>query len=1789
MKKHLLAMLLVVAAICTIVLAVPAQAAETDIELLYDDRKELSSLVDTEGEVTVSNEVVTSYKVGTTAKDAHVLVYQDGVLYAVGTGTATLTVGDKSYNVTVKPAPISLFMITGHSIGAGQEGNGTQSVVVEAGQAYSSYHQNSLDVTKVDGYGLGWGSENRVGNSGIMRWDSYGQLDAYAPGEGGNTGAGSGFAYRWNQLTGEKVWVINIAIGGSCINEWLPGTKGHNTSYDLNYYNQTVSKFTYAQKILKNEVAAGHYTLSKQGILNFSGYNFSWYNNWSAESLQQDYEILRNAYETELTKVDIDGDGKSDGLDIMGMTVAWQKGSNLYDRPATWYMGTNKDFPMVIASAGTLEWCENLSTFPQIDYTTQSVAPYMPESKNHTDKGGTSDKSLFCKADTTHYSQVGYNAIGLDMGANLADYFFGSAPAVTELRLETFNSTEIGNSLKMVVGQSTQLTPVVQPVYVDNLTYEVTGAAQLTYPLMIKATAEGTATLTVKQGNIVLRTVNITVSAAHTHCECGGKHTDSEFHTCSEAIAYVPLNRDQFTNYRYNAYSESTGKMTSTGETYALRSGNYFLDGDYTMSSSICIAPGATVNLCLNGYKLTVSARAFKPNGNFNICDCSDHGTGSVYANTTSSTAPILYSYSGSKVNFYGGTFSAAESTKREFAGCIAVGNDMGLYDVDIDGDGKHTDTDKLAAEVNFYGGKFIGTDLKCVDGAPTVGGGGACLYVVNNKSTLNIYGGEFVGASTVPVEDGGYAGGGVIGNKGRTNIYGGIFRDSKCDMGAIWTNNSNLIISGNPVFINNKNSDVFLHYCNDMYIGKDGLNTAEPIRITCTADSFTKIHLTDPAQKDCFVGADSLTVTEPNVENVIKLTRDNTYCICGGNMTDEVRSLSGHVCKDSTWTGVCQSNLTTRFTTASTTEGVTNTSRYYLNQKEVWLYLTGNVNLTNELEISVGYTLHLDLNGYTLTHSSGSASLLRVYGTLTICDSSPEQTGKCIGIRTGTDNAEAACVYALNYISTTKVLCSPVFELYGGTLTGFNITSNTKRTRVVANQAGVVQIGNNAGNKEGQFNMYGGTIRDGWAKVAGNVYLGHGGMNMYDGLIENGIATTGTGGNVRSLTNNRFNMYGGVISGGVSETGHGGNLYLQTMEIQLLDGKIIDGTGKSSGNMYLTGCTGMVSGMEFVGGTSGDCGGNIYVTGNCAMTFDNCTFANGLATNWGGNVYVTGNNELTLDNCTLSGGCAREGGNTYVYGSTSSNSTKLTVNGGTIQDGKAGYVYNRNADGTITAENKGTTDGNAGNLYIGEYATAELKNTVMKNGTSVGKAGANGFGGNIYTKGTLKMDGCTVSGGNGFRGGVVGIRDNGGQGASYTELKNCSFYGNQASVGGSSIGLWANTNGAEVLVENCTFDDSMNPTRNGVIGITAQNCTKPVTVTLKDSQIKNNNPDDAESYGIFMDYGTVELRGDMQIDTDEYDIYLTKDSVVVADQLTAQQPLTVYASRVGAIGTSVTDKSASFVSDGQSVTWSAGTLYINGLFKGEKGSYKTIAEALAVQDTRLTLMAAYEGDTEVTEDLYLDLNGKTLTGNITGAGTLYGMDCATDGYTTDTMGRITGTVSCKVASNFKDVSRKRYMAIGDADGYTFHRFYMGITHVNLRPGVDGIGYKASFRGDAQVRQQVTGYGFTLQLGENGKTVSKGAEGSFTSGEAVTMRLQNFDVSRYGETKLYGHVYLQLADGSTIESARCGYTLRELAESIAENVTAFEATQLTAVREMLLRYVNTTSKWNVEEILNYSA
>lgn len=166
--------------------------------------------------------------------------------------------------------------------------------------------------------------------------------------------------------------------------------------------------------------------------------------------------------------------------------------------------------------------------------------------------------------------------------------------------------------------------------------------------------------------------------------------------------------------------------------------------------------------------------------------------------------------------------------------------------------------------------------------------------------------------------------------------------------------------------------------------------------------------------------------------------------------------------------------------------------------------------------------------------------------------------------------------------------------------------------------------------------------------------------------------------------------------------------------------------------------------------------------------------------------------------------------------------------------------------------------------------------------------------------------------------------------------------------------------------------------------------------------------------------------------------------------------------------------------------------------------------------------------------------------------------------------------------------SVKRYLAVTENDVTSFHRFYMGVTHMNIRPGVTGVGYKAQFRGDAVVLKQVKSYGYNLWVGEGEKhTASK--SGAFTSGQAVTLRVQNFDAANYGNASVNAEVFLQLNDGTVLTSSTASFTLKGLLEQIAADVTGFTDAQMAALQTMCSNHEAAMADWAIDAIRNWTA
>ena len=255
---------------------------------------------------------------------------------------------------------------------------------------------------------------------------------------------------------------------------------------------------------------------------------------------------------------------------------------------------------------------------------------------------------------------------------------------------------------------------------------------------------------------------------------------------------------------------------------------------------------------------------------------------------------------------------------------------------------------------------------------------------------------------------------------------------------------------------------------------------------------------------------------------------------------------------------------------------------------------------------------------------------------------------------------------------------------------------------------------------------------------------------------------------------------------------------------------------------------------------------------------------------------------------------------------------------------------------------------------------------------------------------------------------------------------------------------------------------------------------------------------------------------------------------------------------------------------------------------------YNTFAEALAAYkgNTYLKLLADAQVDVVLTCDLYIDLNGFDLSGRIvTGGYKVYGMDSTTNGYSCDSIGYFNcvdenGQPVVPVAQFRSSITgtAKRYMAIKNENSWSFHRFYLGLTHVSIRPTTTGVGYKAVFWGDPMVAASLDSFGFTMCLEGNAPITVLLSGEKFVSGKVITLRIDNYDVELYGEAELSARVMLKLADGTVIESNAATMTLRGLLEQLNSSYAALATGHRAVIADMIKKYAIIQS-WKVENLM----
>lgn len=467
----------------------PQVPNDGSIVFYYDDRITAADLGGTEmSGLQIVSQSVESMQVGTTQPDENVLIFDEpsGCYVAAGVGTAVVSVDGQEKLVRVMAAPISLFMITGHSLGAGKEGVKAQSVASEPDQVYSSYKTSTLQAAG-NNMGIGYSSTDRPQG-----------IDACCAGGGGTIGEGSALAWKWNQLTGEKVWVLNAAVGGSVIPEWHK---------DQLYYTPAVAMYRAAATVLKNEIAAGHYILRNTAIVYHSASNFVHKNvEYTNQIMEYWYDSMYNGFIEDLS-MDITGDGQAETVQAIGFLPTWNsdvRGKYAFDQPINFYMAASDAYPKAFMAAETMRnWCSTeliRENFPTIEYVTQSEPVEMPIYKDD-----------LLVEDGVHYTQVAYNAAGLEIATNLYAYL-RSIPALESLTIYTSDGSVVKDELTLQRANDTvSLIAEATPCYVSNFTIEVSDNLKLISPFTVKAQSVGEGWIKISRNGELIRTILVEV------------------------------------------------------------------------------------------------------------------------------------------------------------------------------------------------------------------------------------------------------------------------------------------------------------------------------------------------------------------------------------------------------------------------------------------------------------------------------------------------------------------------------------------------------------------------------------------------------------------------------------------------------------------------------------------------------------------------------------------------------------------------------------------------------------------------------------------------------------------------------------------------------------------------------------------------------------------------------------------------------------------------------------------------------------------------------------------------------------------------------------------------------------------------------------------------------------------------------------------------------------------------------------------------------------------------------
>ena len=608
----------------------------------------------------------------------------------------------------------------------------------------------------------------------------------------------------------------------------------------------------------------------------------------------------------------------------------------------------------------------------------------------------------------------------------------------------------------------------------------------------------------------------------------------------------------------------------------------------------------------------------------------------------------------------------------------------------------------------------------------------------------------------------------------------------------------------------------------------------------------------------------------------------------------------------------------------------------------------------------------------------------------------------------------------------------------------------------------------------------------------------------------------------------------GGVIKNADTVNLQGGK-YTYTAGNAVTDGGII----YSSGAVKLSGVT-----LDATAYNNAAANGGAICLAPAATATLNYTggYVLGGTANYGGGIFCDYKTTSNITGIRMVDGTAIDGGNLGVYSTTSttSKSINLTLKGCYFVDGKAA---NPNGDEF------------GGNMYLGR-CVATLTDCVILNGES------EKYGGNLnISNGTaVTMENCFVQGGTAYNGGNFYLPGN----SSNLTLKNTTVTEGTSGSNGGNLTInngYCNIYGGEISHGNAVSGGNIfSGTDDGAgLVIAALDGVKPV--------ICNGT---ATSYGGNVYAKTIATINDALIHsgaaaTAGNDLYVASGStnLVLGEGVTGTIHMNAASGLLtkgvfgGAIsGITCKAAGATFLMDAQygdcGITVQDNTMYVATTAvvdgKGNTVWYSSNEAAVAACENNQYVKLFTNNDLVLTKDLYVDFNGQTVA--VSGDYKVYGMDASGDDYS-QPKGLATGT-SAQTYDITEAPNGNTYMAIADENGVTYHRLFMKITGVNIRPSASGMYYTAKWYCDETLKSLIASYGVVASTANMpGKDFASEDENlytafsadSFVSGEAKNgavitgiMSESADDNDTRGKTSVYAKAYVTFSDGTTLVS-----------------------------------------------------